>query len=57
MYEELIAKLRNRNACISIKTLDDAADAIEKLEAYCDLYKECGEKLMEAMRRIKEDNT
>ena len=31
MYEELTAKLRDHNACISIKTLDDAADAIEKL--------------------------
>lgn len=31
MYEELVAKLRDHNACISIKTLDDAADAIEEL--------------------------
>lgn len=32
MYEELVAKLRDHNACISIKTLDDAADAIEELQ-------------------------
>ena len=31
MYEELIAKLRDHNACIGIKTLDEAADAIEEL--------------------------
>lgn len=31
MYEELIAKLRDHNSCISIKTLDEAADAIEEL--------------------------
>ena len=36
MYEELVAKLRDHNACISIKTLDEAADVIEELSAhYC----------------------
>ena len=36
MYEELVAKLRDHNACISIKTLDDAADAIEELQGQID---------------------
>lgn len=34
MYEELIEKLRDHNACIGIKTLDEAANAIEELNGY-----------------------
>lgn len=33
MYEELIKALRDDNACLSIKTAHEAADAIEQLEA------------------------
>lgn len=36
MYEELIAKLRDHNACIGIKTLDEAADTIEELQKLTD---------------------
>ena len=31
MYEELIAKLLDHNACIGIKTLDEAANVIDEL--------------------------
>ena len=37
MYEELTAKLRDHNACIGIKTLDEAADAIEELSHEIDI--------------------
>ena len=30
-YDELIVKLRDDNACVSLKTLHEAADAIEEL--------------------------
>ncbi len=60
MFEELVIRCRDNGMklCGHMQTdFWDAADAIEKLEAYCDIYKECGEKLMEAMRRIKEGST
>lgn len=31
MYDELIKRLRDDNACVSVKTLHEAADAIEEL--------------------------
>ena len=31
-YDELIVKLRDDNACVSLKTLHEAADAIEELK-------------------------
>lgn len=33
MYEELVKKLRDDNACMSVSTLHRAADAIEELSA------------------------
>ena len=38
MYEELVKKLRNDNACLSNKTLHEAADAIDDLEFACNRY-------------------
>ena len=32
MYDELIKRLRDDNACVSVKTLHEAADAIEELQ-------------------------
>lgn len=32
MYEELVKALRDDNACLSVKTLHESADAIEELE-------------------------
>lgn len=54
-YNELIVKLRDDNACVSLKTLHEAADAIEELQkrvpksgvwreeesGYDDVYYEC----------------
>lgn len=31
-YDELVGRLRDDNACLSLKTLHEAADAIEELE-------------------------
>lgn len=31
-YTELVKSLRDDNACLSVKTLHDAADAIEELQ-------------------------
>ena len=42
MYEELIAKLRDHNACIGIKALDEAADAIEELSKQAELEHQSG---------------
>ena len=45
MYEELTAKLRDHNACISIKTLDEAADAIEDMaNKLCDWCGVCSKE-------------
>ena len=56
MYDELVEELRRPHAdCDPFALMDKAADAIEKLEAYCDLYKECGEKLLATMQKINEE--
>ena len=36
MYEELVKALRDDNACLSIKTAHEAADAIEELQGQID---------------------
>ena len=37
MYDELVKALRDDNACLSVKTLHEAADAIEELASkLCD---------------------
>ena len=38
MYEELIKRLRSHNGWALNKTLDEAADAIEKLNAYAQQF-------------------
>lgn len=35
MYDELIKRLRDDNACVSLTTLHEAADAIEELSKPC----------------------
>ena len=44
MYEELVKKLRSHNGWALNETLDEAADAIEKLLAYESLYKDLCDK-------------
>ena len=39
MYEELAKALRDDNACLSIKTAHEAADAIEELSLTAESYK------------------
>lgn len=53
MYEELVAKLRDHNACISIKTLDDAADAIDELDTLLDGVSADNDALCETIERMK----
>lgn len=46
-YTELVKRLRDDNACISLKTLHDAADAIEELIAERDKYKRHSDSISE----------
>ena len=55
MYDELIKRLRDDNTCVSVKTLHEAADAIEALEIRNALYKEntaLANKLAETRKTI-----
>lgn len=40
MHDELIKRLRDDNACVSVKTLHEAADAIEELQRQIDAWVE-----------------
>ena len=56
-YEELVARLRSqarleRYYHTTGKTSDDAADAIEELQSYADLYKELTEKGQTVARKL-----
>ncbi len=46
MYEELVKALRDDNACLSIKTAHEAADAIEKLENWWSMAKTLSDMVM-----------
>lgn len=60
MYDDLIKRLRNRRICVQqLGTLNDypllgeAADAIEELEQYAELYKDGGEAAKKAAETYK----
>lgn len=45
-YNELVKELRDDNACLSLKTLHEAADAIEELQGQIDGWIEQERKVM-----------
>ena len=50
MFDELVAKLRDHNACIGIKTLDEAADVIEELSRE---YESIAKSLNESVELVR----
>ena len=54
MFDELVAKLRDHNACIGIKTLDEAADAIEELSREYESVAASLNKSVELVRKLQQ---
>lgn len=51
-YSELLKALRDDNACLAIKTAHEAANAIEQLENYYQLYMEIADKNEKTARKL-----
>ena len=49
-YDELVKTLRDDNACLSVRTAHDAAEAIEHLDDLIHRYKEICDKMADSIR-------